>query len=239
MDEFEFYNKHYLKTREDGAITDAWSDGPLRDKPVDGAVCFNDKGGYQLRLILDGEPTEENPPIWTMDGIPLYKWDGHSVHKRTSEEIEADRAKIPPPPPSPIEQLRADMSTVNAAAGIVFVTLAEAGQIDDVTAGEHSDMFSEWAYPVAYSQGQLRRYGDKLYRCVSAHTSEADWTPDRAVSLWTAVADPKEEWPEWSQPVGAHDAYNKGDKVSHDGRHYISDVDANVWEPGVYGWTEE
>lgn len=50
MDEFEFFNRCYLKTREDGAIVDAWSDGPLRDKPTEGAVCFNDKGGYQLRL---------------------------------------------------------------------------------------------------------------------------------------------------------------------------------------------
>ena len=47
-----------------------------------------------------------------------------------------------------------------------------------------------------------------------------------------------EEWPEWVQPTGAHDAYNTGDKVTHNGVKYISDVDANVWEPGVYGWSE-
>ena len=49
---------------------------------------------------------------------------------------------------------------------------------------------------------------------------------------------PAEEWPEWSQPLGAHDAYSKGAKVSHNGKHWISDLDANVWEPGQYGWTE-
>ena len=52
------------------------------------------------------------------------------------------------------------------------------------------------------------------------------------------VSDPAEEWPEWSQPVGAHDAYSKDAKVSHNGKHWISNVDSNVWEPGVYGWTE-
>ena len=45
-----------------------------------------------------------------------------------------------------------------------------------------------------------------------------------------------------SQPVGAHDAYAKGDKVSHNGKHWTSNVDSNVdsnvWETGVYGWTE-
>ena len=71
-----------------------------------------------------------------------------------------------------------------------------------------------------------------------AHTSQADWTPDKTASLWTPVSDPAEEWPEWSQPVGAHDAYSKDAKVSHNGKHWTSTVDSNVWEPGVYGWTE-
>ena len=42
----------------------------------------------------------------------------------------------------------------------------------------------------------------------------------------------------WKQPEGAHDAYNKDDVVSHTGKLWKSTVDANVWEPGVYGWTE-
>lgn len=128
-----------------------------------------------------------------------------------------------------------DAETVNA---ITFVTLAEAGSIDDVTAGEHSSVFTPWAYPVGYQAGQMRQYGGKLYRCIQAHTSQGDWTPDAAVSLWARVSDPAEEWPAWSQPLGAHDAYDKGAKVSHNGKHWTSDVEANVWEPGVYGWTE-
>lgn len=123
--------------------------------------------------------------------------------------------------------------------GIVFTTMAEAGSIDNVTAAEHADLFSPWAYPVNYTAGQIRRYTDgKLYKCLQAHTSQADWTPDTAVSLWVSISDPAEEWPEWSQPLGAHDAYDQGAKVSHNGKHWISNVAANVWEPGVYGWTE-
>lgn len=125
------------------------------------------------------------------------------------------------------------------AASIVFVTLAEGGQIDDVTATEHVSQFSPWAYPVAYAVGNIRQYGGDLYRCVQAHTSQADWTPAAAASLWAKIGDPTVEWPEWSQPVGAHDAYSVGDKVSHNGKHYVSTIDANVWEPGVYGWNEQ
>ena len=125
------------------------------------------------------------------------------------------------------------------ATGIVFVTMAEAGSVDATTAAEHADLFAPWAVPVAYTVGQIRRYTDgKLYKCVQAHTSQADWTPDKTASLWTPVSDPAEEWPEWSQPVGAHDAYSKDAKVSHNGKHWTSTVDSNVWEPGVYGWTE-
>lgn len=122
--------------------------------------------------------------------------------------------------------------------GITFVTLAESGSIDDVTAGEHTELFTAWAYPVAYTEGQMRQHGGKLYRCIQSHTSQVDWTPDVSVSLWVGVSDPAEEWPAWSQPVGAQDAYEAGAKVSHNDKHWTSDVANNVWEPGVYGWTE-
>ena len=134
-----------------------------------------------------------------------------------------------------------EQNPVNAAlraTSIAFVTLAEAGQIDDTTATENVEQFAPWAYPIAYKKGNIRRYGSDLYRCNQDHTSQADWTPAAAASLWSKIGDPTEEWPEWSQPVGAHDAYSKDAKVSHNGKHWASTVDSNVWEPGVYGWTE-
>lgn len=104
----EFYNHYYLRTRDDGAIIDAFSDGPHYDKSTDGYILFG-QGGYQLRLTINGKQTEENPPIYDMDGIPLYKWDGIKVIPRTAEEIETERAAIPVPLPSAQEQLRADV----------------------------------------------------------------------------------------------------------------------------------
>ena len=129
-------------------------------------------------------------------------------------------------------------SGAKEASAIAFVTLAEAGSIDAVTAGEHKELFTDWKADSAYTVGQYRKYAEKLYRCIQAHTSQAGWEPDAAASLWAVAADHAEQWPDWSQPVGAHDAYAMGDKVSHNGKHWASTADANVWEPGVYGWNE-
>jgi len=124
----------------------------------------------------------------------------------------------------------------NDAAAIAFVVMAESGQIDDVTAAEQSALFAEWAPNIAYAVGNLRLYNGVLYRCVQAHTSQTGWEPSVAVSLWAVTSDPAEEWPVWSQPLGSHDAYAQGAKVTHNDQHWVSTVDGNVWEPGVYGW---
>ena len=122
--------------------------------------------------------------------------------------------------------------------GITFVMLTKKGDIDDVTASEHADLFEPWVASKAYAVGDIVSYNGLLYRCVQAHTSQADWTPDLTPALWTRMADPSVEYPEWSQPLGAHDAYALGAKVSHNGKKWVSDIANNVWEPGVYGWSE-
>lgn len=99
-------------------------------------------------------------------------------------------------------------------------------------------MFDKWQTDTAYEAGDRRRYNGILYKCLQAHTSQDTWTPSDAPSLWARVDDPAIEWPEWVQPTGATDAYTKGAKVSHNGKHWVSDVDGNVWEPGAYGWAE-
>ncbi len=111
--------------------------------------------------------------------------------------------------------------------------------LTDETAQDVPYLFNSWAAGIHYELGKRIRYGETLYKCLQAHTSQEDWAPDIAVSLWVRVDDPGEEWPEWVQPVGAQDAYAKGAKVSHNDKHWINNVDNNVWEPGVYGWSEQ
>ena len=110
--------------------------------------------------------------------------------------------------------------------------------MDDNQSLEFPELFPNWKTETDYKIGDRVRYDDVLFKCLQAHKSQSDWIPDVAVSLWTKVADPSIEWPEWVQPTGAHDAYAKGDKVSFDSRHWISQVDNNVWSPLVYGWEE-
>ena len=112
----EFYNKHYITTDTQGRITDGWSDGPHPNRDTSNAICINEQGGYQFRLFPGGE---ENPPLCDMDGVPLFRWDGEQVIPRTGEERAADRTPIPEPP-SPLEQLRADVDFLAALQGVTL-----------------------------------------------------------------------------------------------------------------------
>ena len=114
-----------------------------------------------------------------------------------------------------------------------------AQSLDDADALETPEIFAPWLPGVAYLVTERVRYDGQLYRCEQAHTSQEGWEPPLTPAMWTPVADPGEEWPEWRQPTGAQDAYNEGDKVSHNDKHWISTTDGNVWEPGVYGWDEQ
>ena len=110
--------------------------------------------------------------------------------------------------------------------------------LDDTDALTAVELFPKWSDNLEYSVNDRVRYGDTLYKCLQAHTSQSTWTPPDSPSLWVRVDDPSHEFPEWVQPTGATDAYAKGAKVSHNERHWISEIDANVYEPGVYGWYE-
>ena len=114
-----------------------------------------------------------------------------------------------------------------------------AQSVGDEMAAEMPGLYPDWnGGGVSYKKDYIVRHGGGLYRCLQDHDSQADWAPGAAPSLWVAISDPAVEWPDWVQPTGAHDAYAKGAKVAHNGKHWTSDVDANVWEPGAYGWTE-
>ena len=108
--------------------------------------------------------------------------------------------------------------------------------LDDESALQGIELFPLWKNETAYAVGDRIRYEDVLYKCVQAHTSQAQWTPDITPALWTEVS--IDEWPEWKQPLGAQDAYRLGDKVSHLEKRWISTLDYNTYEPSVYGWDE-
>ena len=126
--------------------------------------------------------------------------------------------------------------TPQRAAKLRPVIEAAATSLSDGEAAAAVELFPKWEYPHDYVVGD--RVNDistnKLYKCVQAHTSQALWEPAATPALWVVVS--IEEYPEWVQPTGAHDAYNTGDKVSYNGKHYVCTIDANTYAPDVYGW---
>lgn len=111
--------------------------------------------------------------------------------------------------------------------------------LTDKQAATYKLIYPQWSgNGVAYAVGDRRQYDGSLYKCLTAHTSQAGWTPTAATSLWTKVLVPDPGTiPEWEQPESTN-PYMAGDKVTHSGKTWISDIDNNVWEPGVYGWSE-
>lgn len=125
------------------------------------------------------------------------------------------------------------------AAQVVRAAMDTAGAaLTDEIALAAAAIYPMWATDKNYTIGDRIQHNAILYKCVQSHTSQADWTPDGTPALWVRVS--IEEWPEFVKPTGAHDAYAKGDKITFEGKHYISLIDANVYSPVEYpaGWEE-
>ena len=125
------------------------------------------------------------------------------------------------------------------AAQVVRAAMDTAGAaLTDEIALAAAAIYPMWATDKNYTISDRIQHNAILYKCVQSHTSQADWTPDVTPALWVMVS--IEEWPEFVKPTGAHDAYAKGDKVTFNGKHYISLIDANVYSPEEYpqGWEE-
>ena len=112
-----------------------------------------------------------------------------------------------------------------------------AASLPDQDALSVPELFPHWRENMTVSVDDRICYVDKLYRVVQAHTTQAGWEPDITHALFAEIAKPG-EIPEWKQPIGAQDAYAKGDKVRHNDKVWQSNTNNNVWEPGVYGWDE-
>lgn len=110
--------------------------------------------------------------------------------------------------------------------------------MEDAEALDNTAIYPTWKADTDYQIGDRVIYNNVLYKVLQAHTSQSDWTPDVAVSLFAEVLIPDPETiPEWVQPDSTN-PYMAGDKVTHNGKTWISDIDNNVWEPGIYGWSE-
>lgn len=200
----------------------------------DAVAAVPEKGHWQ------DIPDHEGAQAWIVDQPDVSArdaWDEYETVQRyipyTEEELAARASEQAG---REAASLRASQTTV--ALGLLIGDRSPS--LSDAEAEQVSALFPDWRETGVYKVGQVVRYRNNLYRALQAFTSQKDWTPDTASSLWKRVGTPDKAgvWP-WSQPLGATDAYKKNSVVTHNNKTWTSDIDANVWEPGVYGWTEK
>lgn len=193
--------------------------------------------GHWQDVLKDGEVIGQT---WVVD-VPYHAameaWDEYETvgvyHVYTSEELEAQAA----------EEASANLETARAAqtpVAVMALIAAQAASLSDGQAAAIPALFAEWQVGASYRTGDVVRWKGGLWRALQDSTGQDIYPPDGFVAGWKRIGEPDASgvFP-WSQPLGATDAYRKGDKVTHKDSLWISDVDWNVWEPGVYGWTKD
>ena len=179
------------------------------------------------------------------DDKTLKTEDGRCISDPTPETFEAD-GWLPynPPPFVPKPQDEPTYHMIAEAVKKIFSTDTE--EMSDEDALEVAALFPTWSSKLNKEDPSMpgeqvtageRLWDDgKLWKVLNTHNVQVDWRPADAVSLFVEVS--IEEWPEWRQPLGAQDAYRLGAQVSHNDLHWISEIDYNTYEPGVYGWRQ-
>ena len=215
-------------------------------------ASFDDSGHVEAavtRWLDDGEGGRVEQPH---EGMQLVRFDGdwNNVHfmKLADDgetlELDADyKAEVEAEWEAAAEQRRIEAQE-QAARTVQMAVAAQLAvmslNLTDEQAMGVSTLYPDWEIGGIYKTGDIRRYGGALWRALQDSTGEAQYPPDAYTAGWKRVGEPDGSgvFP-WVQPLGATDAYKKGDAVTHGGKTWVSDIDANVWEPGVYGWSEQ
>lgn len=214
---------------------------PVKEIDYDNPLWVGSNGGKIVQTTVVSEYQPRVPAWDEYEDILRYilyteeELDEIEEQKKAEEEARKEaeeQAKKEAQEQEVAEQLQAQMQV---AASFAVMSL----NLDDEQALKVSMLYADWTVGESYVIGDIRRYEGALYRALQASTGADIYPPDVFVSGWKRIGDPDEEgvFP-WAQPLGATDAYNKGDKVTHDGKTWVSDIDGNVWAPGVYGWSE-
>jgi hypothetical protein len=178
---------------------------------------------------------EINPPEgqrWVgtfinVDGLPV------PVYEDIPESVyEAQRVQRAQEQKTNPETLR---TTLEIVAQTQLATAVKAGTLTGEQIAVITDLYPHWEPGKAVVAGGVLEYQGKLYEVVQSHTTQADWTPPAVPALFT-LRTPAGVVAPWRQPLGAHDAYSQNTQVTHVGQTWLSDIDANVWEPPLH-WT--
>lgn len=177
------------------------------------------------------------PDCW-IDGVPYVygspEWAAayEAFNKRTAEMFERD---------AEAQEEYDKVRPLNAEE--VLIQLIQATDmvesLPDEVVARMQTFFPTWSSTASYVVGDKVTYGEGdgfVWRCLQTHQAQESWTPEAAPSLWAKVLTNPDEPQPWEQPSSTN-PYMRGDRVMHNGHTWESDIDNNVWEPGVYGWS--
>lgn len=212
---------------------------------------------------LDGETltvtTDEGEAVEVFEGYVLasVSVSGDSVRVRAIRRVEESAEAAIHALEENVRIVRETASATQAVANeakaaanpqlatFAALTLPTIGTaLTDEQALSIDTLWPEWSAAAHYKVDEVVRYSGQLYRCEQEHDAQADWTPDAAPSLWSAITIAGDGVDVWVQPTGAHNAYNTGDRVHYpdaSGPIYVSTIDGNTYSPDAYpqGWTKE
>jgi len=189
-------------------------------------------------IAVDGSGFSASSKVIDVPYQPAREaWDEYETvgvyHPYTDEELEAQAAER-------AEADRAEAVSEQAPLAVMMLVNAQASAMSDEAAASMPALFDGWTVGTDYKTGDVVRWKGGLWRALQDSTAQDIYPPDGFVAGWKRIGEPDASgvFP-WSQLLGATDAYMKGDKVTHKDSLWVSDVDWNVWEPGVYGWTKD
>ena len=180
----------------------------------------------QTQVVLDGDTVDFSK----LKGYVAYAGDDGKNHLRFDQDKYNDYIK---------EQQKQEAMEEAQKMQVELQQSVVLSYATDEQAFIMRYLYPEWSgESVSYTKNDRFMYHNKFYKVLQNHTSQSDWTPDTASSLYVEIANQTEEWPEFKQPTGAHDAYAKGSKVTFEDKKYVSLIDANVYSPSAYpnGW---
>lgn len=172
------------------------------------------------------------------NGVYRYKLIDGVLQERSVEETAEQEKAIEEAKASVVSRVAQTKTQIQRAIQLFAMTLPEE------TALEIPYVYDSWKAGRTYIINEYLTYGvndvgdPQLYKVVQTHTSQADWVPGKQPALYTAIGLDDSGHPLWSQPTGAHDAYNIGDIVNYNGELYKSLINGNTYSPDFYpgGW---
>lgn len=193
-----------------------------------------------VNIACYDEEGRMRPAAWCIQQGYMEMPEGYELID--GELIKADLPveELPESIGSRLARMGAEAEAEMRATRVMFRALAQADLIGGTEAAENAGMFPEWGDCIGQraEAGSYWRHEGRLWRVNAGqgHVIRAGWAPGEAAALFSQAADPGEDWPEWIEPTGAHNAYSKGARVRHGGKRWLSALENNTWEPGVYGW---